>query len=179
MDNDIDKVLYSQAQIDHRIDELATTISAKYHDEFPVVVPVMTGAMMFAAELMKRLDFKLNIDYVDVSSYEDSSKSSGKVRLLRDLSHDVSGRPVLMVEDIIDTGHTLEFLNKLFASRGAKSVEICSLLDKPERRETPVKIDYLGFTVPNEFIVGYGLDYNGLYRNLPYVGVLKRSVYEK
>ena len=128
MDNDIEKVLYSQAQIDHRIDELATTISAKYHDEFPVVVAVMTGAMMFAAELMKRLDFKLNIDYVDVSSYEDSSKSSGKVRLLRDLSHDVSGRPVLMVEDIIDTGHTLEFLNKLFASRGAKSVEIYSLL---------------------------------------------------
>ncbi|MCI2031489.1 hypoxanthine phosphoribosyltransferase [Limosilactobacillus sp.] len=179
MNNDIEKVLYTQEQIDQRIDELATTLSAKYRDELPVVVPVMTGAMMFAAELMKKLNLKLNIDYVDVSSYEGSSKSSGKVRLLRDLSHDVSGRPVLMIEDIIDTGHTLEFLNKLFTSRGAKSVEICSLLDKPARRETSVKIDYLGFTVPNEFIVGYGLDYNGLYRNLPYVGILKRSVYEK
>lgn len=179
MNNDIEKVLYTQEQIDQRTDELATTLSTKYSDELPVVVPVMTGAMMFAAELMKKLNFKLNIDYVDVSSYEDSSKSSGKVRLLRDLSHDVSGRPVLMIEDIIDTGHTLEFLNKLFASRGAKSVETCSLLDKPDRREVDVKADYVGFEVPNEFIVGYGLDYDGLYRNLPYVGILKRSVYEK
>ncbi|WP_295730516.1 hypoxanthine phosphoribosyltransferase [uncultured Limosilactobacillus sp.] len=179
MNNDIEKVLYTQEQIDQRIDELAATLTSKYHDEFPVIVPVMTGAMVFASELMKRLNFKLNIDYVDVSSYEDSSKSSGKVRLLRDLSHDISGRPVLMIEDIIDTGHTLAFLNKLFASRGARSVEICSLLDKPARREVPVKIDYLGFKVPNDFIVGYGLDYDGLYRNLPYVGILKRSVYEK
>jgi hypoxanthine phosphoribosyltransferase len=100
------------------------------------------------------------------------------VRLLRDLSHDVNGRPVIIVEDIVDTGHTLQFLNKLFASRGAKSIETCSLLDKPARREVEVNADYVGFEVPNEFIVGYGLDYDGLYRNLPYVGILKRSVYE-
>lgn len=179
MNNDVEKVLYSQEQVNQRINELATTISQKYHDEVPVVVPVMTGAMIFAAELMKRLPFKLNVDYVDVSSYEDNSQSSGRVRLIRDLSHDVANRPVLIVEDIIDTGHTLQFLNKLFASRGAKSVEICSLLDKPDRREVDVEADYIGFKVPNEFIVGYGLDYDGLYRNLPYIGILKRSVYEK
>ena len=100
------------------------------------------------------------------------------MRLLRDLSHDVNGRPVLIIEDIVDTGHTLRFLNKLFASRSAKSIETCSLLDKPARREVEVNADYVGFEVPNEFIVGYGLDYDGLYRNLPYVGILKRSVYE-
>ncbi|EEW53291.1 hypoxanthine phosphoribosyltransferase [Limosilactobacillus antri DSM 16041] len=179
MNNDIEQVLYSQEEVSQRIDELAATITEKYQGEFPVVVPVMTGAMMFAAELMKRLAFKLNIDYVDVSSYEDNSQSSGRVRLLRDLSHDVDGRPVLIIEDIVDTGHTLQFLAKLFASRGAKSIETCSLLDKPARREVAVNADYVGFEVPNEFIVGYGLDYDGLYRNLPYVGILKRSVYEK
>lgn len=178
MNNDIENILYSQEQVSNRIAELATVISAKYQDEFPVVVPVMTGAMIFASELMQKLDFKLNIDYVDVSSYEDNSQSSGRVRLLRDLSHDVNGRPVIIVEDIIDSGHTLQFLNQLFASRGAKSIETCSLLDKPARREVDVEADYVGFKVPDEFIVGYGLDYNGLYRNLPYVGVLKRSVYE-
>ena len=178
MNNDIEQVLYSQEEVNQRIDELAAILTAKYQGEFPVVVPVMTGAMMFATELMKRLPFKLNIDYVDVSSYEDNSQSSGRVRLLRDLSHDVNGRPVLIIEDIVDTGHILRFLNKLFASRSAKSIETCSLLDKPARREVEVNADYVGFEVPNEFIVGYGLDYDGLYRNLPYVGILKRSVYE-
>lgn len=178
MNNDIEKILYTQEEVTQRVNELATALTAKYRGKYPVVVPVMTGAMMFAAELMKRLDFKLNIDYVDVSSYEDSTTSAGRVRLLRDLSHDVNGRPVLIIEDIIDTGHTLQFLNRLFASRGAKEVKICSLLDKPARREVDVEADYVGFTVPNEFIVGYGLDYDGLYRNLPYVGILKRSVYE-
>lgn len=178
MNNDIEQVLYDQQQVDQRIQELAATLTDKYHDQFPVVVPVMTGAMIFASSLVRELDFKLNIDYVDVSSYEDNSQSSGRVRLLRDLSHDVNDRPVLIVEDIIDTGHTLKFLNRLFSSRGAKSIETCSLLDKPARREVDVKADYVGFQVPNEFIVGYGLDYDGLYRNLPYVGILKRSIYE-
>ena len=179
MNNDVEKVLYTQDQVNQRLDELANTLTEKYQGEFPVLVSVMTGAMIFTSEMMKRLNFKLNVDYVDVSSYEESSESTGKVKLIQDLSHDIKDRPVLIMEDIIDTGHTLKYLADLFADRGAKSIEICSLLDKPERRETPVKIDYLGFTVPNEFIVGYGLDYNGLYRNLPYVGVLKRSVYEK
>lgn len=178
MNPDIEKILYDQAQVEARIDALAETLTQRYQDQFPVVVPVMTGAMIFASLLLQRLDFKLNIDYVDVSSYEDNAESSGRVRLLRDLSHDVTDRPVLIVEDIIDTGHTLKFLDQLFASRGAKSIATCTLLDKPSRREVDVDAAYIGFEVPNEFIVGYGLDYNGLYRNLPYIGVLKRSIYE-
>lgn len=178
MNPDIEKILYDQAQVEARIDALAETLTQRYQDQFPVVVPVMTGAMIFASLLLQRLDFKLNIDYVDVSSYEDNAESSGRVRLLRDLSHDVTDRPVLIVEDIIDTGHTLKFLDQLFASRSAKSIATCALLDKPSRREVDVDAAYIGFEVPNEFIVGYGLDFNGLYRNLPYIGVLKRSIYE-
>lgn len=179
MNNDVEKVLYTQDQVNQRLDELANTLTEKYQGEFPVLVSVMTGAMIFTSEMMKRLNFKLNVDYVDVSSYEESSESTGKVKLIQDLSHDIKDRPVLIMEDIIDTGHTLKYLVALFANRGEKSIEICSLLDKPDRREVDVEADYVGFKVPNEFIVGYGLDFDGLYRNLPYVGVLKRSVYEK
>ncbi len=160
MNNDVEKVLYTQDQVNQRLDELANTLTEKYQGKFPVLVSVMTGAMIF-------------------SSYEESSESTGKVKLIQDLSHDIKDRPVLIMEDIIDTGHTLKYLVALFANRGAKSIEICSLLDKPDRREVDVEADYVGFKVPNEFIVGYGLDFDGLYRNLPYVGVLKRSVYEK
>lgn len=179
MNNDVEKVLYTQDQVNQRLDELANTLTEKYQGKFPVLVSVMTGAMIFTSEMMKRLNFKLNVDYVDVSSYEESSEFTGKVKLIQDLSHDIKDRPVLIMEDIIDTGHTLKYLVALFANRGAKSIEICSLLDKPDRREVDVEADYVGFKVPNEFIVGYGLDFDGLYRNLPYVGVLKRSVYEK
>lgn len=178
MNNDVEKVLFSQQEINQRLDELAGQLTAKYQDQFPVVVPVMTGAAVFASDMIKRLDFKLNLDYVDVSSYGDGTES-GKVRLVQDLSTDIKNRPVLIMEDIIDTGHTLKFLNDLFANRGAKSIEICALLDKPARRQADVKADYIGFEVPNEFIVGYGLDYDGLYRNLPYIGVLKKAVYTK
>ncbi|MBD5090819.1 MAG: hypoxanthine phosphoribosyltransferase [Lactobacillus sp.] len=179
MHNDIEKVLYAQDQVNQRLDELANTLTEKYQDQFPLIVPVMTGAMMFTSEMMKRLNFKLNVDYIDVTSYAENSKSTGKVKLIQDLSHNIKDRPIIIMEDIIDTGHTLKYLAQLFADRGAKSIEICSLLDKPARREVDVEADYVGFKVPNEFIVGYGLDFNGLYRNLPFVGVLKRSVYEK
>lgn len=178
MNNDIKKVLYTQDQVDHRLDEMATTLTNKYQDEFPILVSVMTGAMVFTTDIMRRLNFKLNVDYVDVSSYEDGSESTGKVKLVQDLTHDIAGRPVIIMEDIIDTGHTLKYLADILANRGAKSIEICSFLDKPDRREADVEADYVGFKVPNEFIVGYGLDYNGLYRNLPFVGILKRAVYE-
>ena len=179
MHNDIEKVLYAQDQVNQRLDEIANTLTEKYQDQFPLIVPVMTGAMMFTSEMMKRLNFKLNVDYIDVASYAEDSESTGKVKLIQDLSHNIKDRPVIIMEDIIDTGHTLKYLAQLFADRGAKSIEICSLLDKPARREVDVEADYVGFKVPNEFIVGYGLDFNGLYRNLPFVGVLKRSVYEK
>lgn len=177
MNNDIEQVLYTQDQVDQRLDELAATLTEKYQDQFPVVVSVMTGAMVFTSEMLKRLNFKLNVDYVDVSSYDDGSESSGKVKLVQDLSTDIKDRPVIIMEDIIDTGYTLDFLTDLLRNRGAKSIEICSLLDKPERRQVDVEADYVGFKVPNEFIVGYGLDFDGVYRNLPFVGVLKRAVY--
>lgn len=177
MNNDIEQVLYTQAQINHRMDEIASQLTAKYQDQCPLIVSVMTGAVVFTVEMIKRLKFKLNLDYVDVSSYADGTHA-GKVKLVQDLSSSIEGRPVIIMEDIIDTGHTLKYLANLLKGRGAKSIEICALLDKPNRREVNVEADYVGFKVPNEFIVGYGLDYSGLYRNLPYIGILEQSVYE-
>ncbi|MGM9892034.1 hypoxanthine phosphoribosyltransferase [Limosilactobacillus sp.] len=179
MNNDIEQVLYTQKQVDSRLDELAKQLTAKYQDECPLVVSVMTGALVFTSDMLKRLPFKLNLDYVDVSSYANGSQSAGQVKLIQDLSSDIKGRPVIIMEDIIDTGHTLKYLADLLQNRGAKSIEICALLDKPDRREVDVEADYVGFKVPDEFIVGYGLDYSGFYRNLPYIGILKRSVYSK
>ena len=179
MNNDIEQVLYTQEQVDSRLDELAKQLTAKYQDECPLVVSVMTGALVFTSDMLKRLPFKLNLDYVDVSSYANGSQSAGRVKLIQDLSSDIKGRPVIIMEDIIDTGHTLKYLADLLQNRGAKSIEICALLDKPDRREVDVEADYVGFKVPDEFIVGYGLDYSGFYRNLPYIGILKRSVYSK
>ncbi|MDD6432148.1 MAG: hypoxanthine phosphoribosyltransferase [Lactobacillaceae bacterium] len=176
MNNDIERVLYSQEEINHRADELAAEITAKYQDQNPLVVSVLTGAMIFTSDMLKRLNFKLNLDLVDVSSY-DGADSTGQVKLDLDLKSDVKGRSVIIMEDIIDTGRTLKYLVQLLKDRGAKSVAVCALLDKPGRREVSIEGDYVGFTTPNEFLVGYGLDYNNLYRNLPYVGVLKRSVY--
>lgn len=179
MNNDIEQVLYTQEQVDSRLDELAKQLTAKYQDECPLVVSVMTGALVFTSDMLKRLPFKLNLDYVDVSSYANGSQSAGQVKLIQDLSSNIKGRPVIIMEDIIDTGHTLKYLADLLQNRGAKSIEICALLDKPDRREVDVEADYVGFKVPDEFIVGYGLDYSGFYRNLPYIGILKRSVYSK
>ena len=174
MNNDIERVLYSQEEINHRADELAAAITEEYHDQNPLVISVLTGAMIFTSDMLKRLNFKLNVDLVDVSSY-DGTDSTGQVKLDLDLKSDVKGRSVTIMEDIIDTGRTLKV--QLLKDRGAKSVAVCALLDKPGRREVSIEGDYVGFTTPNEFLVGYGLDYNNLYRNLPYVGVLKRSVY--
>lgn len=176
MNNDIERVLYSQEEINHRADELAAAITEEYHDQNPLVISVLTGAMIFTSDMLKRLNFKLNVDLVDVSSY-DGTDSTGQVKLDFDLKSDVKGRSVIIMEDIIDTGRTLKYLVQLLKDRGAKSVAVCALLDKPGRREVSIEGDYVGFTTPNEFLVGYGLDYNNLYRNLPYVGVLKRSVY--
>lgn len=176
MNNDIEAVLYSQEQIDRRLDELAAALTNKYHNQNPLVVSVLTGAMIFTSDMLKRLNFRLNVDLVDVSSY-DGTNSTGQVKLLQDLKSNVTGRDVIIMEDIIDTGRTLKYLVQLLKDRGAKSVAVCALLDKPARREVDIKGDYVGFTTPNEFLVGYGLDYNNLYRNLPYVGILKQAVY--
>lgn len=176
MNNDIERILYSEEELNMRMDEMAQELTDEYAGDTPLVVPVMTGAMMFSSEMLKRMNFKLNVDIVKASSYA-GANSTGKVKLVQDVRSDVKNRRIILMEDIIDTGRTLKFLKELFEKRGAKSVEICAMLDKPETRVVDLHGDYVGFSAPDEFLVGYGLDYDGFYRNLPYIGVLKRSVY--
>ncbi len=176
MNNDIEKVLFDQDQLNKRMDEMAARLNKKYEGQEPIVIPVLNGAMIFASDMIKRLTFKLTIDPMKASSYEGTS-STGKVKITQDVKSDVKGRPVIFMEDIIDTGRTLQALSEVMKGRGAKSVEVISMLDKPETRVVDFHADDYGFKAPNEFLVGYGLDYNGLYRNLPYVGVLKQKVY--
>ncbi len=178
MNNDIERVLITQDQIKDRLDTMATEITTKYQDQFPLVVSVLTGAMIFTGDMLKRLNFKLNLDLVDVSSYA-GTNTTGRVKLIQDLKSNVQGRTVIIMEDIIDTGLTMNFLVKLLKKRGAKNIAICALLDKPARRQVDIKGDFIGFETPDEFLVGYGLDYNNLYRNLPYIGILKPTVYQK
>ncbi|GAA0198319.1 MAG: hypoxanthine phosphoribosyltransferase [Lactobacillus kefiranofaciens] len=176
MNNDIEKVLFSQEQLNSRMDEMAARLNEKYAGEEPIVIPVLNGAMIFASDMIKRLTFKLTIDPIKASSYAGTS-STGNVKITQDIKSDVQGRPVIFMEDIIDTGRTLQALTKVMAGRSAKSVEVIAMLDKPETRVVDFHADDYGFKAPNEFLVGYGLDYNGLYRNLPFVGVLKQRVY--
>lgn len=176
MNNDIETILYSQKQLSDRMDEIGAELTKKYADQTPLVVPVMTGAMVFASDMLKRMNFKLNVDPVKAKSYV-GTHSTGKVELVQDIKSDVKGRAVILMEDIIDTGYTLKYLKQIFLDRGAKSVEICAMLDKPETRQVDLFGDYIGFDAPDEFLVGYGLDYDGFYRNLPYIGILKHKVY--
>ncbi|WP_225048715.1 hypoxanthine phosphoribosyltransferase [Lacticaseibacillus kribbianus] len=177
MNDDILKVLYSKADIDAITQRLAAQISADYAGKSPLVVCILKGAIMFMTDLVRAVDDYLEIDFMDVSSYGDATESSGEVKIIKDLDTSVAGRDVLIVEDIVDTGRTLSYLIKMFETRDARSVKICTLMDKPERRVKDVVADYVGTTVPNEFVVGYGLDYAERYRNLPYIGVLKPEVY--
>ena len=148
-----------------------------YEGRFPLVIGVLKGAMLFMSDLLKRVDTYLEMDFMDVSSYGDSTVTSGEVRILKDLNTSVEGRDILIVEDIIDSGLTLSYLVNLFRHRKAKSIKIVTLLDKPSGRKADIEADYVGFVVPNEFVVGYGLDYAEKYRNLPYIGVLKPEIY--
>lgn len=178
MNNDIERILYTQNDLDGRMDEMAAELNVKYKDEEPIIVPVLNGAMIFASDMIKRLNFKLTIDPIKASSYA-GAESTGKVKITQDIKSDVKGCPVIFMEDIIDTGRTLQALSEVMRDRGAKSVEVVAMLDKPETRVVDFYADYYGFKAPDEFLVGYGLDYNGLYRNLPYVGILKHEVYAK
>ncbi|MCP0886824.1 hypoxanthine phosphoribosyltransferase [Ligilactobacillus sp. WILCCON 0076] len=178
MNNDIEKVLYSREEIQAVTEKLGKQITEEYIDKNPIVICVLKGAVLFMADLAREIKTYCEMDFMDVSSYGDGTKSTGEVKIIKDLDTPVEGRNVLIVEDIIDTGRTLERLADLLHHRKAKSVKICTLLDKPERRVKGVVPDYVGFEVPNEFVVGYGLDYAGRYRNLPYVGILKPEVYE-
>ena len=177
MQNDIEKVLITEAEIQEKIAELAGQLESEYKDRFPLAIGVLKGAMPFMADLLKRVDAHLEMDFMDVSSYGNSTVSSGEVKILKDLDTSVEGRDVLIIEDIIDSGLTLSYLVELFRYRKAKSIKIVTLLDKPTGRKADITPDYTGFIVPDAFVVGYGLDYAERYRNLPYIGVLKPEIY--
>ena len=174
----VEYVMLSAKTINKRVKELAKQLDALYKNRNPVVVCILKGSVVFFSELICQMKTELTIDFMAVSSYGAGSKSTGEIKIKKDLSVDIAGRDVLIVEDIIDSGNTLYNLKKLLNSRSPSSVNIVTLLDKPERREVPMEPEYKGFVIKDEFVVGYGLDYAENYRNLPYVGVLKRSVYE-
>ena len=178
LDKDIERVIYSRDQIQQRVKELGQQLTHDYAgNKNLVVVDVLSGASLFTIDLLEQMDVYCRMDFVDVSSYKGGTSSTGTVTLLHDLKNDIKGKDVLICEDIVDTGRTLKFLMDLLDGRGANSIKVCTMLDKPSGRLVDVKADYVGFDVPNEFLVGYGLDYDGYYRNLPYVGVLKQEVY--
>lgn len=179
MDHDIEKVLITEEEIQEKIKELAATLTNEYKDKFPLVIGVLKGALPFMADLVKRIDTYLEIDFMDVSSYGGKTVSSGEVKIIKDLNTSAEGRDILIIEDIIDSGLTLKYLVELLKYRKAKSIKIITLLDKQEGRKVNIEADYTCFNIPNEFVVGYGLDYEEKYRNLPYVGVLKPEVYTK
>ena len=178
MHKDIESIIYSEEMLANRIAELGKKISDDYRGKKLIVVGVMKGANVFVADLIRNLDLDVVLDFIVVSSYGASTESTGVIRLLKDLDENIDSEHVLIVEDIIDSGLTLEYLINNFETRHPKSIGICTLLNKVERRKADINVDYIGFQVPDEFIVGYGIDYAERYRNLPYVGVLKRSVYE-
>jgi hypoxanthine phosphoribosyltransferase len=178
MHQDVQEILFTEEVVDARIREIGAQIARDYKGQDLLVIGILKGASMFMAELVKRIDMLVEIDFMAVSSYGKSSESSGVVRILKDLDKSIEGRHVLIVEDIVDSGLTLSYLKNLLEQRKAASVKVAALLDKPERRKVEITPDYLGFTVPDHFIVGYGLDYAERYRNLPYIGVLKPEVYQ-
>lgn len=175
MNGNIERVLISEEDIQKKVIELADQITEDYRGEEILVVGVLKGAMIFTADLIRHISLPVRLDFMAVSSYGSATESSGVVRILRDLDESVEGKHVLLVEDIIDTGLTLKYLIKNLCSRKAASLKVCVLLDKPDRRLVDVKPDYCGFSIPDEFVVGYGLDYDENYRHLPYVGVLKKE----
>jgi hypoxanthine phosphoribosyltransferase len=179
LQNDIQEVLYDAQQIGEKVKELGATLSKDFNGRNPLVICVLKGAFIFMADLVKEITVPLEIDFMAVSSYGQSTKSSGVVKIIKDLDVTVEGRDVLIVEDIIDSGLTLSYLIDVLERRNAKSVTVVTLFDKPGRRTVDLEADYKGFTLPDEFVVGYGLDYAEQYRNLPYIGILKPQVYQK
>jgi hypoxanthine phosphoribosyltransferase len=174
---DVEEILLTGDEIAARVADLGAQLAADYGGRTPVLVSVLKGSIVFLADLIRAMDVPLNVDLMEVSSYGSATESSGQVRILKDLSSSIEGRDVVVVEDIIDTGLTLNYLLRYLAERHPTSVRVCCLLDKPARRLAEIEIDYRGFTIPDRFVIGYGLDYDERYRNLPYVGVLRPSIY--
>lgn len=179
MDQDILKVLLSEEEIKARVQVLGDQLYEAFHDKNPLFVGVLKGCFIFMADLVRAAQFKSELEFIGVSSYQNGTKSSGVVQITRDFQEDINGRDIIIVEDILDSGNTLVFLKNYLTAKGAASITIVTLLDKPSRREKAITADYIGFVVPDEFVVGYGLDYAQQYRNMPYIGVLKPEVYSK
>ena len=179
MEKDILKVLVTEEELKTRVAELGDALYKKYEGRRPLFLGVLKGSFIFMADLVRASQLMCDVEFIAVSSYQNGTVSSGRVQIRHDLQQDVTGREIVIVEDILDSGNTLAFLKNYLLAKGAKSISIVTLLDKPARREKAVEADLAGFVVPDEFVVGYGLDYDEKYRNLPYIGVLKPSVYEK
>ncbi len=178
MEKDILKVLVTEEELKTRVAELGDALYKKYEGRRPLFLGVLKGSFIFMADLVRASQLMCDVEFIAVSSYQNGTVSSGRVQITHDLQQDITGRELVIVEDILDSGNTLAFLKNYLMAKGAKSISIVTLLDKPARREKAVEADLAGFVVPDEFVVGYGLDYAQLYRNLPYIGVLKPAVYE-
>ena len=176
---DIERILISEEELQARIKELGQQLAADYQDKEPIFIGVLKGVVNFFKDMVTATPIRCQYDFLATSSYGSSTSTSGNVRLLKDISTDIKGRHVIILEDILDSGLTLKFVKERLETMGPASLKICTLLDKPERRKVDIYADYIGFTVPNEFVVGYGLDYDEFYRNLPFIGVLKPEVYTK
>ena len=179
MHNDIQEVLLTEQMLKDKVAELGAAITRDYADKEIFAIGILRGAVVFMADLIRAIERPVQIDFMAVSSYGMQADSSGIVRILKDLDSSITGKPVLIIEAIIDSGQTLSYLIKNLTERKPASIQLCTLMNKPERRKVDLPVKYVGFEIPNEFVVGYGLDYAEKYRNLPYLGVLKRSVYEK
>lgn len=177
MHKDIEKILYSEKDIENIVNTIAKQIEKDYNDKDFIMVGLLKGSVAFMVDLMRKVNLDFSIDFIVASSYGSGTVSSGRVNIQKDISQSVEGKDILVVEDIIDSGNTLDFITKYLKAKKAKSVKLCTLFNKPDRRVADIHIDYAGAVIPDEFIVGYGLDYDEKYRNLPYVGVLKPSVY--
>lgn len=177
MNNDISCVLLDESKIASIVDNIAQKINDDYNEQELTVIGILKGSVIFLADLFRKLNFKCSLDFMAASSYGSSTVSGGNVKITKDISSDITGKHVLIVEDILDTGNTLSYIKDCLAKKNPLSIKICTLFDKPSRRKQPVSPDYVGRTIPDLFIVGYGLDYDEKYRNLPYIGVLKPEIY--
>jgi len=175
--NDVERILLTKTQIDERVNQIAKEIEKDYKDKNPILICILKGASVFFSDLIKKIDIPLEIEFMTVSSYRDSTMSSGKVDILQNLNCNISGRHVVVIEDIVDSGFTFKRLKKELEKTNAASIKLCALLDKLECRKTEVKAEYVGFVIPNVFVVGYGLDYAQKYRNMPDICVLKSCIY--
>ncbi len=178
MHKDLKEILIDEQQIKEKCAELGQAISRDYMGKSPILVTVLKGAVVFLADIIRCIDIPIELDFMVISSYGSGTRSPGNIKIVKDIDISLEGKDILIIEDILDSGQTLFHLTQMFKERNPASIKICTLLDKPSRRKADIKSDYVGFEVPDEFVVGYGLDYDERYRNLPYIGILTPEIYE-